>query len=190
MICLVLGGAKSGKSMYAQNLSKELGNKGDNMYYVATMKPYDEEDLKRIENHLKEREGYGFQTIEVQRNIGDIVNKIEQEDTLLIDSLTSIVTNEMFALNDFNENVQSNIVSGLKNISKSALNAVMVSDYISSDSIIYDSYTESFRKEIGLLNREVASFCDVVIECVFNNIIIHKGKDILENYRIFNMQNI
>ncbi len=118
MICLVIGGAKSGKSMYAQNLSKELENKDSNLYYVATMSPYDEDDLKRIENHLKEREGYGFQTIEVQRNIDNIINKIEKNDTLLIDSLTSLVTNEMFVLNEFNENIQNNIIMSLKNISK------------------------------------------------------------------------
>lgn len=175
MICLVIGGAKSGKSMYAQNLSKKLENISGNMYYVATMNPYDEEDSKRIDNHIKEREGYNFITMEVQRNIESIISKIDKEDTLLIDSLTSIVTNEMFGSNEFNENVQKNIVSGLKRISEKSSNIVMVSDYISSDSIIYDRYTEIFRKELGLLNIEVASFCDVVIECVFNNIIVHKG---------------
>lgn len=175
MICLVIGGAKSGKSMYAQNLSKKLEYISGNMYYVATMNPHDEEDSKRIDNHIKEREGYNFITIEMQRDIGSIVNKIEKNDTLLIDSLTSIVTNEMFVLNEFNENVQKDIVNGLKKISEKSSNIVMVSDYISSDSIIYDRYTDVFRKELGLLNMEVASFCDVVIECAFNNIIVHKG---------------
>lgn len=175
MICLVIGGAKSGKSMYAQNLSKELENSSGNLYYVATMNPYDEEDSKRIDNHIKEREGYNFKTIEIQRNIESIVNKIEENDTLLIDSLTSIVTNEMFVSNEFNENVQNNIGYALKNISEKVSNIIMVSDYISSDSIIYDRYTDIFRRELGLLNIEVASFCDVVIECAFNNIIVHKG---------------
>ena len=183
MICLVIGGAKSGKSMYAQNLSKELENESGNLYYVATMNPYDLEDLKRIENHLKEREGYGFETIEVQRNIGSIASEIEKKDTLLIDSLTSIVTNEMFNLDEFNENVKSNIINGIKSISDVALNVIMVSDYISSDSIHYDNYTEKFRKELGNLNRELAKASDVVIECIFNNIIIHKGKNLLENKR-------
>jgi len=187
VICLVIGGAKSGKSMYAQNLSKKLENESGNLYYVATMNPYDLEDLKRIENHLKEREGYGFDTIEIQRNIGSIASKIEKKDTLLIDSLTSIVTNEMFVSNDFNENVKSNIINGIKSISNVALNVVMVSDYISSDSIHYDSYTESFRKELGTLNREVTSFSDVVIECVFNNIIIHKGRNLLENMKTIDL---
>lgn len=184
MICLVVGGAKSGKSMYAQNLSKKLKNSSGSMYYVATMNPYDEEDSKRIDNHIKEREGYNFKTIEVQRNIVSIVNKINKEDTLLIDSLTSLVTNEMFGLNEFNEKVENDIVYALKDISKSASNVIMVSDYISSDSIIYDKYTEVFRKELGLVNIKVAKFCDVVIECVFNNIIIHKGKDKVEKFRI------
>ena len=74
MIALVVGGAKSGKSMFAQNLAKLLNEsfeiclkeykddlarnldnpfkkKNGKLYYVATMNPYDLEDLKRIENH-------------------------------------------------------------------------------------------------------------------------------------------
>ena len=54
MIALVIGGAKSGKSMFAQNLAKSLENKSGKLYYIATMKPYDLEDLKRIENHFEE----------------------------------------------------------------------------------------------------------------------------------------
>ena len=60
MIVLVVGGAKSGKSMFAQNLSKSLNESLKNpisgqldgeiesevgkLYYVATMNPYDLED--------------------------------------------------------------------------------------------------------------------------------------------------
>ena len=69
MIALVIGGAKSGKSMFAQNLAKSLENKSGKLYYIATMKPYDLEDLKRIENHLNERVGYGFNTIEEHTNL-------------------------------------------------------------------------------------------------------------------------
>ena len=44
MIALVIGGAKSGKSMFAQNLAKSLENKSGKLYYIATMKPYDLEN--------------------------------------------------------------------------------------------------------------------------------------------------
>lgn len=178
MICLIIGGAKSGKSMYAQNLTKKLQNNSGNMFYVATMNPSGEEDLIRINNHIKDRIGYGFKTIEIQKDLENIFSEIDKNDTLLIDSLTSIVTNEMFDFETFKNSVHYKIINELKTLGNKALNIVMVSDYVSSDSISYDSYTESFRKELGIVNREIAEYCDVVIECVFNNIIIHKGKDI------------
>ena len=101
MIALVIGGAKSGKSMFAQNLAKSLENKSGKLYYIATMKPYDLEDLKRIENHLNERVGYGFNTIEEHTNMSKVVKLIEKNDTVLIDSITSIVTNSMFKGKEF-----------------------------------------------------------------------------------------
>ena len=48
MIILVVGGSKSGKSMLGQRLAKKLESKDSNLYYIATMKPYDKEDIKRI----------------------------------------------------------------------------------------------------------------------------------------------
>ncbi len=48
MIALVVGGAKSGKSMFAQDLANSLESKNGKLHYVATMNPYDLEDLKRI----------------------------------------------------------------------------------------------------------------------------------------------
>ena len=41
MIALVVGGAKSGKSMFAQDLAKSLESKNGKLQYVATMNPND-----------------------------------------------------------------------------------------------------------------------------------------------------
>ena len=76
MIALVIGGAKSGKSMFAQNLAKYLEHTSGKLYYIATIKPYDLEDLKRIENHLNERVGYGFNTIEEHTNMSKVVKPV------------------------------------------------------------------------------------------------------------------
>ena len=158
MIVLIIGGAKSSKSSYAEFYSSNLSKKGKGkLYYLATMNPYDSEDLKRIENHLKNREKYDFKTIEKHRNLNEIFYKFSKEDTVLLDSLTSLVTNEMFVGKEFNESVHSNI--GIK----------------------YDSYTESFKRELGKINCELASFSDVVIEASFGNLIFHKGEEVLED---------
>ena len=197
MIALVVGGAKSGKSMFAQDLAKSLNEsfeiyleedlyselegdlkkKNGKLYYVATMNPYDLEDLKRIENHLKEREGYGFNTIEETIDMIKVSKMIQKEDTVLIDSITSIVTNYMFQGKDFFKEVSKDILCGILEIINVSGDVVIVSDYLFSDSIQYDCYTESFRKEIGVINRKLAELADIVVECSYGNIIYHKGRD-------------
>ena len=196
MIALVVGGAKSGKSMFAQDLAKSLNEslknyleedldseleddlekKNGKLYYVATMNPYDLEDLKRIENHLKEREGYGFNTIEETMDMGKVSKMIQKEDIVLIDSITSLVTNYMFQGKDFFKEVSEDILSGILEIINAAGDVVIVSDYLFSDSIQYDYYTESFRKEIGIINRKLAKLADIVVECSYGNIIYHKDR--------------
>ena len=82
----------------------------------------------------------------------------------------------MFQGNEFFKEVSEDILSGILEIVNVAGNVVIVSDYLFSDSIQYDCYTESFRKEIGIVNRKLAELADTVVECSYGNIIYHKGK--------------
>ena len=63
MIVFITGGAKNGKSSYAQELAVRLAAGGKH-YYIATMIPVDEEDRERIRRHIADREGMGFETVE------------------------------------------------------------------------------------------------------------------------------
>lgn len=177
MIVLLVGGSKSGKSMAAQRYAKRLENVEGSLYYVATMNPYDDEDLKRIENHIEERKGWGFTTIEKCHDIKEILFKVNSNDTVLIDSITSLVTNEMFPKSGFLSEVSDKIISEIEFITNKVENSVIVTDYLFSDGIIYDEYTDSFRRELGNINISLASIADIVIEFSFGNEIIHKGKD-------------
>ena len=69
MIVFITGGAKNGKSSFAQDLAVKL-SRGGKRYYIATMIPCDEEDRERIRRHIADRDGLGFETIECGRNIG------------------------------------------------------------------------------------------------------------------------
>ncbi|MBE6054815.1 MAG: adenosylcobinamide kinase/adenosylcobinamide-phosphate guanylyltransferase [Clostridium sartagoforme] len=176
MIILLVGGSRSGKSIAAQKYSKMVENKNGALYYLATMKAYDLEDIRRIERHLLEREGFGFTTIEKDKDLKDIVNKLNNKDTILLDSITSLVTNEMFNEGNFIENVSEKIFEELYLINKNIENLIIVTDYLFSDGIIYDKYTEAFRREMGKLNIKLANIADIVIEYSFNNEVIHKGR--------------
>lgn len=185
MIVLIIGGAKSSKSSHAEFYSSELSKlKKGELLYLATMNPYDLEDLKRIKNHVESRKNYNFKTIERHRNLNIIVDNFSENDTVLLDSLTSLVTNEMFIGKDFNENVHNKILNDLRKIASKVSNLVIVSDYVFSDGIKYDLYTEAFRKELGKINCELAFFSDVVIEASFGNLIFHKGKEVLKNEKL------
>ena len=79
-------------------------------------------------------------------------------------------------LTDFFKKVSDDILFGILEIINVAGDVVIVSDYLFSDSIQYDCYTENFRKEIGIVNRKLAELADTVVECSYGNIIYHKGK--------------
>ncbi len=67
MLYLVTGGSASGKSAYAESLL--LQSEAKHRVYLATMRPWDEECVKRIERHRWMREGKGFSTAEVYGRI-------------------------------------------------------------------------------------------------------------------------
>ena len=185
MLALIVGGAKSGKSIYGQDMALKHKCNDGNLYYIATMKPHGEEDLIRIENHIRQRQGYGFITIEKATNIGELHKELSSTDTIFIDSLTALVTNYMFNDGEFICNVKDRIIKEIVLLSNTCKNVVMISDYTFSDSIIYDDYTECFRKELGYLNVELAKISQVVIECAYGNLLIHKGRDVLRKNEKF-----
>ena len=142
----------------------------DNVIYIATMKPYDKEDEERIKKHIQNRRGLNFITLEVQKNLHKIVDNINSNDTVLIDSITSLLTNEMFIGNEIIKTPSVNILNGLKQIMFKAKNTVIVSDYIFNDAIEYDEVTETFKKELAIINKELAKSCDNVMECIVGNV--------------------
>ena len=64
MTYFISGGAKNGKSTLAQELTVALA-KGGRLYYVATMISTGAEDDDRIRRHIADRDGMGFETVEI-----------------------------------------------------------------------------------------------------------------------------
>ena len=97
MNLFISGGCKNGKSFFAQEeAKKQAEEKGVPLYYLATMIPADDEDRARIKRHLAERDGWGFTTIEQGRNICGALEKADPEGVFLLDSVTALLSNEMF----------------------------------------------------------------------------------------------
>lgn len=176
MKIFITGGVRSGKSSLAQKLAMQLST--GNHYYVATMIPTDADDLNRIQLHLSDRQGMGFQTIEQGRGIENCLEKMEPSATVLLDSITALLMNELYLPeNDYapDESAAQRISDGLKTVADSVDNVVFVSDYLFSDAARYDASTERFRSSLGRIHCFLAQICDTVLEVSSAQIIIHKG---------------
>ena len=95
MTYFISGGAKSGKSSLAQNLTVTLAN-GGKRYYIATMISSGKEDDERIRRHIADRDGMGFETVECFKNILDCLENVDTDGAFLVDSVTALLQNALF----------------------------------------------------------------------------------------------
>lgn len=176
----ISGGAKNGKSMFAQEIAKKLSLEG-HLWYLATMEPKDDEDDARVARHRKEREGWGFKTAEWGRNIGAHCNDVDCKGTYLVDSVTALLSNEMFSGMSGNINKQApyKVIKDLTIFSNAAENVVFVSDNIFCDSAFYDEWTDSYRQGLAKVDKIIAEKCDVVAEFSCGQIIFYKGAELI-----------
>mgnify|MGYP001818291762 CR=1 FL=1 len=91
-LTLVLGGARSGKSSYAERLAARMG---DRVLYLATAQAGDEEMQARIQKHQASRPT-SWRTVDAPTGVGPAVRAVleaEEVDVVLVDCLTLLVTN-------------------------------------------------------------------------------------------------
>lgn len=174
---LVSGGCKNGKSYIAQRLAK--GQAKGRLYYVATMRPCDNEDIERIERHRREREGWGFDTVEQPVDINKCLDSCDTDASFLLDSTTALLANEMFPGSDsVNMDAPARVAGELVSLCQQVREIVIVSDYIYSDAILYDELTDAYRRGLAYIDRTLAAVCDVVLEVAFGSITLHKGGEV------------
>lgn len=180
MIVFITGGAKNGKSSYAQELAVQLA-KGGVHYYIATMIPVDDEDRERIRRHIADRDGMGFETVECPKKILSCLPDVDKSGSFLLDSATALLMNELFVPPEWKMDVEAGQRCGdeMVEFAKSVANIVIVSDYIYSDAAIYDDVTETYRKCLADIDRKLAKISDVVLELSAGNVIYHKGEGLL-----------
>jgi adenosylcobinamide kinase / adenosylcobinamide-phosphate guanylyltransferase len=165
-LTLVLGGARSGKSRYAESLTTALPPA---WIYLATGEPHDAEMAERIAAH-RSRRGAGWRTIEEPHDIASVL--AADEGTTLIDCLTLWLSNRMLAGAD----IDTEIVNLEVALAAHLWPVVLVSNEVGSGIVPDNALARRFRDLQGRLNQRLAARADRVVLVVAGLPLIVKGQ--------------
>ena len=155
---LILGGARSGKSSYAE---KRAQASGKTVIYIATATAGDDEMRQRISLHQQQRPEH-WQLIEEPVKLSEVL--IENDDSdhcLLVDCLTLWLSNCLAIDSDsFFEQQQCELINTVSEL-KSDL--IMVSNEVGQGIVPMSELGRKFVDESGRLHQQLAKVCDRVV---------------------------
>jgi adenosylcobinamide kinase / adenosylcobinamide-phosphate guanylyltransferase len=166
-LTLVLGGARSGKSRYAESL---VAATPPPWTYVATAQAQDAEMAGRIAHH-RARRSAGWHTIEAPHDLAAAIDAAPA-GAILVDCLTLWLTNRMLAEGD----IDADTCSLEAALARRGGPAVLVSNEVGSGIVPDNALARRFRDLQGRLNQRLAAGADRVILVVAGLPLIVKGQ--------------
>jgi adenosylcobinamide kinase/adenosylcobinamide-phosphate guanylyltransferase len=153
MIHLVIGGARSGKSTYAERQARESGLA---VTYIATSEVRDAEMAERIAHH-RNRRPPEWRTVEEPLLLADTLRRVAAADTcVMVDCLTLWLTNAL--LGEREEEIEK-LLAALPALPGTIL---LVSNEVGWGIVPENPLARRFRDEQGRLNQRVAAIADEV----------------------------
>lgn len=169
-LTLVLGGARSGKSRYAEHLITALPPAWNPPWiYVATAESGDEEMSVRITAH-RARRGPSWQTVEAPQELAEAII-LAQPAPVLVDCLTLWLSNLMLVDAD----IEAEIVRFERALDAAAAPVVLVSNEVGSGIVPDHPLGRRFRDLQGALNQRMAARADRVVLMVAGLPLAVKG---------------
>lgn len=170
MLTLVIGGAASGKSAYAESLTLKLPLP---RYYLATMQVWDEECARRVEKHRAMRREKQFETIEAPIHIDKI--KLPNRGTVLLEDLGNLTANELYDLNGSGANTAEAVLRGIEMLYKQCEHLIVVGNEVFSGGADYAGETDLYLKALAQIQNGIAARADNVCRVVCGIPVYYKG---------------
>jgi len=185
-LTLILGGARSGKSSYAEKRAKELG--GDGVLYVATSETKDEEMVERVIKHRTERPP-AWGTVEAPRNVARALRQaqdtaIRQERSvakvILLDCVTFLVANYLMeaagpeddpfddpSADPFDAQIEADVVADVEAlvayVQETEVEMLVVSNEVGLGVVPPYELGRAYRDILGRANQILARHADEVL---------------------------
>ncbi|MEQ6250599.1 bifunctional adenosylcobinamide kinase/adenosylcobinamide-phosphate guanylyltransferase [Sulfitobacter sp. HNIBRBA3233] len=165
---LVLGGAASGKSEWAENL---LISSGLQLVYLATGRIEDDETNERVAAHKKRRDSR-WTTVETPLELGPSLAKLDPSTPVLVDCATMWLSNQMMAEADL-EAAQIRLLEALRGCPAPW---VMVTNEVGHGIVPDNRLARRFREAQGRLNIALAAEADLAVMVIAGLPQVLKGE--------------
>lgn len=177
-LTLLLGGARSGKSAFAERLATESGRP---VLYTATAPITDEEMRQRIEEHQRQRPA-SWRTLEVQRGVAARIADTRQPgEVVLLEDVTLLTSNCLLGVDD------RALLTGAAHEVEAALNReldqlcalpgplIVVSNEVGMGLVPMSPLGRLFRDLLGRANQRLAASAERVVLLVAGVPLVIKG---------------
>jgi len=188
-VTLVLGGARSGKSWFSEELATKRA--GNSVLYVATLEPFDDEMRERVKTHQASRPN-SWRTLEAPYKLTKgIKEKPGAEQIVLIDCLTLWSTNRLLQISPYEgypggitedepeqttltnepdyaaleQNLTAELIELINWLREQGRGLILVSNEVGMGLVPPYPLGRVYRDMLGRLNQRVAQLADEVIFC-------------------------
>ena len=181
---LILGGARSGKSGFAENRVRELASSSvesqsivldalvsealvstsHTMHYVATSEALDDEMISRIEHHKRQR-GEGWTEWECPCDLASLLKRFDEGDVVLIDCLTLWLNNVIYYQGQScsNHSLEQEIEALAMALQQSSAHIILVSNEVGMGVVPMGEVSRLFVDNAGRMNQALARIAQQVV---------------------------
>lgn len=167
-LTLVIGGARSGKSAFAERLIRQSGRP---RRYIATAEAWDDEMRDRITQHRRDR-GEAWTTVEAPLNLAAALAECRIEEAVLVDCATLWLTNHLLAQHDLVVE-STRLLAALANCPAPV---IIVSNETGWGIVPENALARRFRDEQGRLNQRLAAQAQLAVTVIAGLPLVLKGQ--------------
>ena len=169
-LTLVLGGAASGKSSFAERAIRQSAPDLQKIY-IATAQAFDEEMHAKLAKHQRLRAADGWHTHEDPMAVAARLNAASAGQIILLDCATLWLTNQLMADADLDAASQELVTA----LAQCAASIVVVSNEVGQGIVPEHAMSRRFREAQGQLNQHIAREAQLVVQVIAGLPLVLKG---------------
>ncbi|KIL52698.1 bifunctional adenosylcobinamide kinase/adenosylcobinamide-phosphate guanylyltransferase [Jeotgalibacillus campisalis] len=178
-IIIVIGGVRSGKTSWAEQTALQLAkDKNRRIVYLASGVSVDEEMKNRINRHQLDRRNENWMTIEQPVNLTEATKKLQNNDVVVWDCLTTWLTNEYIKYDNSSVNFspENDLITLIEWAKKRLDTLFILSNEVLQEPVFTEGMTAHYQKKIGGLHQTAVRVSSIAIEMEAGLPLFRKGE--------------